>query len=178
MLASRRDGRCLTTKPPLTLRCVGGAPMADTKLRFWRKVEKLPGDGCWLWHAAMNKGGYGVFRLTDLRRNVLAHRWAYTDDIGPIPKGLTLHHLCKTPSCVRPSHMKVCTHADNIMEEDGMAGIQARKTHCPVGHLYTPETTYLQLGWRSCKICRRQRFNAWKERNAKPRMPECRTVST
>ena len=31
------------------------------------------------------------------------------------------------------------------------------KTHCPKGHPYTPENTYVAPnGWRKCRICRRE----------------------
>jgi hypothetical protein len=31
-------------------------PLAE---RFWKKVEKQPGDGCWLWTGAKNSDGSG-----------------------------------------------------------------------------------------------------------------------
>ena len=38
---------------------------------------------------------------------------------------------------------------------------QINKTHCPQGHEYTPENTRIsRQGWRSCKICSRERCAA------------------
>ena len=61
-------------------------------------------SGCWLWTGARDPLGYG--RLTFRRRNYLAHRWVYTELVGPIPERHALHHRCENPSCVRPSHLE------------------------------------------------------------------------
>lgn len=85
--------------------------------RFWRKVRLAPGDGCWLWTAATNKFGYGMFRRTlaaGVYKSVLAHRYAYEQLLEPIAEGLTLDHLCETPGCVRPSHLEPVTNAENL----------------------------------------------------------------
>jgi hypothetical protein len=79
--------------------------------RFWTKVEKS--DTCWLWLGVRHRGGYGRFRGAD-QELVYAHRWSYEHAIGPIPSGLTLDHLCRVTSCVRPSHMEPVTLAENL----------------------------------------------------------------
>jgi hypothetical protein len=33
--------------------------------------------------------------------------------------------------------------------------MRRRKTHCYMGHAYTPENTRLYKGRRACKVCRR-----------------------
>lgn len=38
------------------------------------------------------------------------------------------------------------------------------KTHCPYGHEYTPENSFIQNGVKSCKICRRRRDDERKQR--------------
>jgi len=39
------------------------------------------------------------------------------------------------------------------------------KTHCPSGHEFTPENTYLNpKGYRECKLCRKARVQEWTER--------------
>jgi hypothetical protein len=79
--------------------------------RFWAKVDRA-GDGCWLWLADLNAGGYGTFRRGT--RMVLAHRLAFELEAGPIPDGLTLDHLCGRPECVRPAHLEPVTAAENL----------------------------------------------------------------
>jgi hypothetical protein len=67
---------------------------------------------CWIWQRALNSAGYGVrWRDGKLR---LAHRDLYEQEVGVIPPGLELDHLCEVTACVRPSHMEPVTHAENL----------------------------------------------------------------
>ena len=78
--------------------------------RFWAKV-RVSGD-CWEWTGATNSRGYGC--LVRDKRGYLAHRYAYTLAVGPIPDGLTIDHLCGNKRCVRPEHLEPVTVAENI----------------------------------------------------------------
>lgn len=60
-----------------------------------------------------------------------------------------------------------------VLEETAPRGSwQSRKTHCPQGHEYTPENTYLHKtkdkqkshGGRSCKTCNRERQREYMRR--------------
>lgn len=146
--------------------------------RFWSKVEKLPDDGCWIWLAAVNANGYGVFSVGTLglgtRRTVLAHRFAYEEAHGPMPDGRELDHICRTPACVRESHLEPVPHLINMRR--GIAGAinrarQRAKTHCPKGHSYSGPNLYVDNhGFRYCKACkndlqRREKYaTKWKQR--------------
>jgi hypothetical protein len=133
----------------------------DPATRFWPKVDKT--DGCWLWTAATNEFGYGIFRIDG--RNVRAHRWAYEDLVGPIPKGLVLDHLCRTPACVRPDHLEPVTQKVN--SERGAPGgrvWRSLKTHCPAGHPYEGDNLYVYDGKRFCKACRAEAWARWRSR--------------
>ena len=59
---------------------------------------------CYLWRWATFSNGYGHFVVGG--KNVLAHRWYYEHLVGPIPRGLTLDHLCGNPLCVAPLHLE------------------------------------------------------------------------
>jgi hypothetical protein len=138
--------------------------------RFWAKVDKTD-DGCWKWTAATKGKGYGNFWMNGGFYN--AHRLSWEDVNGPIPDGLVIDHLCRNPPCVRPDHLRVVTQRENLFAEGSLfpAKLNAEKTHCPHGHLFTPESTYVRPnGWRECNTCRtewhRQRRRAARERQS------------
>lgn len=120
--------------------------------RFWSKVIKTA--TCWEWSGALNPGGYG--RFTQGRTSVAAHRYAYEHMVGPIPDGLDLDHLCRNRRCVRPDHMEPVTNQVNVLRGEAPTAENARKTHCPSGHEYSPENTRLYRGYRYCKTCQRE----------------------
>lgn len=81
--------------------------------RFWSKVTK--GDGCWEWHGARFKQGYGI--LTIGGKSLLAHRVSVELSTGkPIPEGMLVCHHCDNPPCVRPDHLFVGTDGDNVRD--------------------------------------------------------------
>lgn len=82
--------------------------------RFWSKVDKA--GPCWLWTDKPDPDGYGQLRVTG--RNIRAHRLSYTLAYGPIPDGLDVCHHCDVPLCVRPDHLFIGTHADNVRDMD------------------------------------------------------------
>lgn len=80
--------------------------------RFWSKVNRT--SGCWLWTAAVNKGGYGKFGQGPKGgRTLPAHRVAWELTHGPIPEGLCVLHKCDNPPCVNPDHLCLGTLSDN-----------------------------------------------------------------
>lgn len=80
---------------------------------FWSRVVKSDHD-CWIWtHPRNNKGyGYPTFRGT----RMLAHRASWIIHKGPIPPGLDVLHHCDNPACVRPDHLFLGTHSDNMRD--------------------------------------------------------------
>jgi hypothetical protein len=136
------------------------ATTQSIKERFWAKVYFPPcEDDCWTWTATLRRNGYGSFhsggRTVGSARTVKAHRVAYELMIGPIPKGMTLDHLCRNRACVNPKHLEPVTSRVNILRGVGLSAVNAVKTHCPQGHEYTPENTRLYRGRRYCRACAR-----------------------
>lgn len=74
----------------------------------WLSMHIKQDDGCWLFTGVTNHKGYG--RTGD---NSKAHRYYYQELVGPIPKGLTLDHLCRVKLCVNPAHMEVVSRSEN-----------------------------------------------------------------
>ena len=131
-------------------------PLAE---RFWTKVEPPGSDECWRWTGAQNGWGYG--RIWVEGHMIAAHRVAYELTLGPIPKGLTLDHLCRNRLCVNPSHLEPVTWGENVLRGAGLTAANARKTHCPAGHAYSPANTYIcREGYRHCRACHSARSAA------------------
>lgn len=96
----------------------------------------------------------GSFRINTHRRQA-AHRYSWEEANGPVPEGLELDHLCRTPACVRPDHLEPVTHLENQRR-----GSVTARTHCPQGHPYDTENTYRDRKGRRCREGDRQRQRA------------------
>lgn len=75
----------------------------DINKRFDAYVSPPDSDGCWLWTGGVTNGGYGRFRLNG--STVMAHRYSFSREHGPIPAGMYVLHRCDVPACVRPDHL-------------------------------------------------------------------------
>lgn len=136
--------------------------MTGTFNRFVEKVTLTP--DCWFWRGATDRYGYGQLRISG--RLEKAHRFAYECLVGPIPDGLVIDHLCRTPGCVNPEHLEVVTNRENMLRSHlTLAVINAKKTHCRKGHEFTPENTRIRPnGSRACRACSREWCRIWRER--------------
>jgi hypothetical protein len=120
---------------------------------------------CWVWTRYRNaRGGYG--RISVGGRLATTHRSAYELLVGPIPEGMTLDHLCRNTACFNPDHLEIVTVAENIRR--GTQGWNMRiRTHCPRGHEYTPETTWIgNKNDRHCRACAREKARERRARAA------------
>jgi hypothetical protein len=131
---------------------------------YQRIVEKIDIDresGCWNWTGVLVRG-YGQIRLDG--RSQYTHRVSYQLAYGPIPDGLVIDHLCVNPRCCNPAHLEAVTQQVNMSR-----GKWATKTHCPKGHEYTIENTYVQVAHglkrRFCRACGRTSSAAYASKN-------------
>lgn len=94
----------------------------DVEERFWDKVRI--GDGCWEWTSARTKTGYGQFRLNGRTRQAQQVAWELWHGL-PFPAGMEACHTCDHPWCMRPSHVFIGTHVENIadMDRKGRRGV-------------------------------------------------------
>ena len=108
-------------------------PLADK--RFWSKVDKSAG-GCWLWTGYTNPAGYGRIcrRENGKDKCHLAHRYAWTQLVGPIEDGMTLDHLCRVRACVNPEHLEVVTQKVNVRRGNAPTIVTWRTGTCKRGH--------------------------------------------
>lgn len=129
-------------------------------------------NGCWEWQGYVNEyTGYGTIciRRGGSKRTPGVHRYFYEELVGPVPDGKHLDHTCHNTDpdcqggptcrhrrCVNPDHLEPVTPKVNISRGKGLAPQNAAKTHCPEGHEYTAENTYLEPdGKRQCVTCRK-----------------------
>ena len=132
---------------------------------FWSHVEPDPISGCWFWTASLcGRKRYPHFQVAaeiGKRRPIMGHRFSYEHCVGPIPKGLHLDHLCRTPSCVNPCHLEPVTPAENqrrgvgpkLMSERRRAIMYDKHGHPLFGR--NLRLAYRAHGdiWRKCAIC-------------------------
>ena len=86
-------------------------------LRFWFRVNKNGKDGCWIWKDYISNG-YGYFYLSNSQHPIEAHRISYEINVGTIPNGMLIDHICKVKTCVNPDHLRLSTPAQNTQYQD------------------------------------------------------------
>lgn len=83
--------------------------------RFAEKINKT--ETCWLWTGFLNHDGYGrVGKKRGVRTGGRAHRIAWEMANGPVPRGMCVMHICDVRACVRPDHLRLGTHDENMAD--------------------------------------------------------------
>lgn len=132
--------------------------------RLEAKLVEQP-SGCIEFVGASTMAGYGLIWDHEAGRPLLAHRVAWTAVNGPVPDGMLVLHRCDNPPCVNVEHLFCGSHLENMRDMTAKGRHpEQQKTHCPLGHEYTPEnirrTTYGGRQCRACETVRRERKRA------------------
>jgi hypothetical protein len=99
----------------MTKRLVTVRGLGDGTERIWKWVVRS--NGCWLWSRSTDEHGYGTLRWPTSRDKIRkVHRIAYELTQGAIPPGMQVLHRCDVPTCIRPSHLFLGTHTDNMRD--------------------------------------------------------------
>lgn len=98
---------------------------------FWPKITKGEPDECWLWTASTYPKGHGIFGAYDpttgQRYFVRAHRLAHYLSTGEQPEAVM--HVCDTPRCCNPAHLRSGTVALNNTDRDSKGRVRHGETH-------------------------------------------------
>lgn len=125
--------------------------------RFMAGVDTSGGtDACHPWTKARNSDGYGHFSVNGKLYGV--HRWLLGYLRGrPLDPEEEACHRCDNPPCCNPQHLYVGDHKRNVRDAVDRGRIwQVKRSHCPQGHEYTDENTYVYKGRRTCITCQRR----------------------
>ena len=129
------------------------------RIRLLRNSVKV--GSCRVWtgnctprgYPLVGKGGHG-------NGNMYAHRAAWIEKRGPIPKGKEIHHTCENTRCIEVRHMELTTRAEHRRKHH-------RPETCGRGHKFTAENTYIRPdnGSRHCKQCRAEQMKRYYQRS-------------
>jgi HNH endonuclease len=89
---------------------------ANRRGRFDEYVPMRPVNGCWLWIGSQYSRAIPYGRVQVDGKRIRAHRWSWILHYGAIPDGLNVLHRCDTPKCVRPDHLFLGSHRDNVTD--------------------------------------------------------------
>jgi hypothetical protein len=85
--------------------------------RFLSRVDKATTPaGCWLFTGYRNKAGYGSFWVNGRYRRATHIALELVGWIIPFKRLQVRHYICDNPPCVRPSHLRIGTHGDNMVD--------------------------------------------------------------
>ncbi len=135
---------------------------------FYERQASLPTErGCILWTGRRHPNGYGYFNLRYAK--ISAHRFALQLATGRDGADLCACHHCDVRLCVNPEHLFWGTIAENTRDamNKGRLVYPKKKTHCPRGHEYSADNTFIGTnGGQNCRICRKvmQRETAMRRR--------------
>lgn len=90
---------------------VDAARLNRERAVHWRLRVVENASGCLVFQGATNSKGYGQIGT------MLAHRFVWEEQHGPIPDGLTIDHVkargCTDKRCLNTAHMQVVTRSEN-----------------------------------------------------------------
>jgi len=144
--------------------------MQELPSRLLNRLMPIPESGCLVWMGHCNHEGYGQIYWNGTMDYV--HRIVFESINGEIPPGAHLDHLCRVRCCANAHHLEAVTRKENILRGESPFAINARKSHCKRGHLFSDDNTYIKPdGCRECVFCRALRKKRFLEKRCMT-MPE------
>lgn len=120
-----------------------------------------PINNCWLWQYPMHSDGYGQVHYNS--QNIMTHRLSahLSLELDLNDRTIQVNHKreCSNKNCCNFAHLYLGSGSENIIDSyvNGRIPWNLLKTHCPSGHEYNKENTYLDgKGYRRCRICAKE----------------------
>ena len=150
---------------PRPTRVITPDVIAGALNRLQTRVHIDPRTNCVNWTGAL-RAGYAAINVDGHLYS--GHRIiAVMFGLMPGDSPLYIDHTCMNKRCINPEHLNAVTHAENNKRAwkrgeyqiTGFALTNKNKTHCPHGHEYTADNTYLKpnTAMRSCRTCLKAR---------------------
>ena len=104
-----------------------------TREDFAKHVLHDEDTGCDIWQGRLNDHGYGLVQYDGKTQK--AHRVFLRLCSVPLTRQDVVDHICQVRSCVRYSHIRVVTPAQNALENSRSESARnAKKALCKYGH--------------------------------------------
>jgi hypothetical protein len=145
-----------------------GTPLS----RFLSRIRIYDADSCWPWTGQTQDTGYGTMQWRG--KLVGVHRIMAALAYGRIKRGQHVMHLCNTPICCNPAHLRVGTPAENsaMAAKDGLytrgsavhaAKLNERQVREILASPLPPSSTVLakRYGVTRCTIYRIKHRQIW-----------------
>lgn len=118
----------------------------------------------------LNDSGYptvSIRRPTGSRGAVEVHTLVALAFLGPRPAGMWVRHLNGDATDSRAANLAYGTPRQNNLDTVAHGRhVWANRTHCPKGHEYSTQNTYVDPnGGRRCIACIRAQAREWKRSN-------------
>ena len=151
---------------------------AEWAIDYLRTHTKIMPNGCIeVIRADQNQYGSVAMYLAGRRIRLPLHRIAWALFVSPPPRNMMIDHLCRNTKCCFVGHLRLATPRENVLSGKTIVAKNAKKTHCPYGHEYTPENILLKgriNKHRYCRICWNQRqVNYYRTGQFRLPKPEC-----
>lgn len=120
-------------------------------------------NGCWIWNGVLNGqqyGGISIKPYLSLRIHRVSLKLFKPDEYVI---GEDVLHKCNETFCINPDHLysgdSTQNHRDTVKAGNHP---QAKKTHCPQGHLLFGDNLYVNSKRRHCKLCAKRRMRKYR----------------